>query len=77
MQTTINQHGEKVTVIGSVRDVNGRTDITIVEFVSCGRPCFSLKGRGGGHPDKLRFSTLVKLAKKIYADPSNQAEWLI
>jgi hypothetical protein len=75
--TTINQHGEKVTVIGSVRSGRGneRVDITIVEFIACGRPCFSLKGGSTGHPDALRFSTQMRRAKRIWEHPSNEVIW--
>ena len=77
MITTINQHGEKVTVIGTIRGLRDgeRVDVVVTEFVSCGSPCFSLKAGFGGHPDARRFSTQVKRAKARLSDPSMMAEW--
>lgn len=76
MTTTINQHGEKVTVIGTISDGRGgRSEVRIEEFLSCGMPCFALKGGFGGHPDARRFSTQMKRAKRIFSHPSMQAVW--
>lgn len=75
MLTTINEHGETETIIGSKTDGRGgRTLIKVVEFVCCGRPCFALHC-GSGAPDARRFSTQVKRAKAKFEHPSNQAEW--
>ncbi len=76
MTTTINQYGEKVTVIGTVVDRTGnRQDVIVTEFTSCGKPCFSLKSGFGGYPDARRFSTQVKRAKFVFSNPTNKAEW--
>jgi hypothetical protein len=78
MQVKVNVHGELVMRIGSVRTGKpdgSRADIVVVQFQSCGRNCFSLTGPGGGHPDAGRFSTQVRRAKKIWSDPSNDAQW--
>jgi hypothetical protein len=76
--TTTNKHGEKVTVIGTVTDGRGgRQNVTVTEFTSCGRPCYSLQTGSGGHPDARRFDTQVKRAKRILGHESNLAEWLL
>jgi len=74
---TTNEHGERVTVIGSRSDGRGgRIALSIVEFVCCERPCFSVKG-AGGFQDVRRFSTALRKVKAMFAHPSNEAEWLV
>lgn len=76
MTTTIDQHGQKVTVIGTITDGRGgRQEVTVTEFKSGGVSKFSLRAGSGGHADAGRFSTQVKRAKSRFSDPSNQAEW--
>jgi hypothetical protein len=77
MNTTINQHGEKVTVIGAVSDgKGGRVEVKVIAFkTSFGKTLFSLHGTGGGHPDSGKFETQVKRAKRVYGDESMKAEW--
>lgn len=71
-----NEHGETVTIIGTIAGLKGeRREIRVTEFRAEGVACFSLSGGFGGHADARRFSTQVKRAKAQYSDPSLAAEW--
>lgn len=73
---SINEHGEKITILGTVFTPKGRADVVLKTWTGTGgRTYYTVHGPCLGSRDRLRRSTAVRDAQTVYSHPSNQAAW--